>query len=117
MNPRFTEKHIKGIKTNDLTKQALRVLSLSGFQVWRQNNGGVYDPVKKVFRRNSSTPGVSDIIGFHRKTGQFLAAEIKAGKDKLSPEQIQFLEDVKNAGGVALVIRTTDDLNELHHDH
>ena len=52
---------------NQLTVQTLKALSLKGYHVWRQNNGGVYDPVKKVFRRNSSTPGVSDIIGFHKK--------------------------------------------------
>lgn len=98
---------------NNLTAQALKVLSLAGFHVWRQNNGGVYDPTKKVFRRNSSTPGISDIIGFHKKTGQFIACEIKVGKDKLSPFQERFLSDVKKAGGVSMVIKNTDELEAI----
>lgn len=99
--------------SNKLTVFALKALSLNGCKVWRQNNGGVYDPVKKVFRRNSSTPGVSDIIGFHIRTGIFIAVEIKAGKDRLSREQELFLADVKKAGGFTMVIRTMDDITKL----
>jgi hypothetical protein len=98
---------------NALTKHALRILDLKGWYVWRQNNGGVYDPVKKIFRSNSSTPGISDILGFHKKTGQFIACEIKVGKDKLSPYQERFLDQVKRAGGLAIVIRTVEDIENL----
>ncbi|HEU4903185.1 MAG TPA: VRR-NUC domain-containing protein [Flavisolibacter sp.] len=103
----------KGPSANALTKQALRILDLKGFQVWRQNNGGVYDPAKGVFRRGSATPGISDILGFHRRTGLIVAAEIKAGRDRLSEAQEEFLAAVKAAGGLALVIRTTDDIETL----
>ena len=95
---------------NALTKHALKMLDLSGFYVWRQNNGGVYDPTKKVFRRNSSTPGISDILGFHRKTGKFIAVEIKAGKDVLSPYQVNFLDQVHKSGGYSFVVRNLDDI-------
>ncbi|GEO08731.1 VRR-NUC domain-containing protein [Segetibacter aerophilus] len=104
---------LPGPSTSALTKRALIILDLKGFKVWRQNNGGVYDPTKKVFRSGSSTPGISDIMGFHKKTAQILACEIKAGKDKLRPEQVEFLESVRQAGGVALVIRNNDDLENL----
>ena len=60
-----------------------------------------------------STPGISDIIGFHKRTGQFIACEIKVGKDKLSAEQILFLERVKRAGGVAMEVRGIDQLENL----
>ncbi len=99
--------------TNALTKEAVRVLSMCGFEVWRQNNGGVYDPTRKVFRANSSTPGISDVIGYHKLTGCFIAVEIKTGKDKLSPYQIRFLDGVKRAGGFAYVVKTVDDLTEI----
>lgn len=101
------------ISANTLTKHALKILDLKGFYVWRQNNGGVYDPVKKVFRANSSTPGISDIIGFHKRTGQFIACEIKAGKDRLSKSQELFLDSVKRSGGVALVVRCIEDLEQF----
>jgi VRR-NUC domain len=99
--------------TNRLTKNALRVLDLNGFNVWRQNNGAVYDRKVGAFRKNSSTPGISDIIGFHKKTGQFIACEIKNGKDRLSNEQVIFLELVKKSGGISIVIRSNDDLEHF----
>lgn len=105
---------ITSISANALTKHALRILDLKGFHVWRQNNAGVYDPGKKVFRANSATPGISDIIGFHRQTGQFIACEIKAGKDRLSPEQTIFLERVKRCGGISMVVRSIDDLEAFY---
>lgn len=110
---KISKKKDPKISANALTQQALRMLRLKGFNCWRQNNGGVYDPVKKVFRRNSSTPGVSDILGYHRTSGKFIACEIKAGKDVLSDEQKEFLKDVKAASGFAIVIRTIDDLVDL----
>lgn len=104
----------KKVTANALTKQTIKILSLHGFNVWRQNNGGVYDPTKKAFRRNSSTPGVPDVIGYDKKTGVFVCAEIKAGKDKLSIFQERFINDVIRAGGSAFVIRTVDDIDYLH---
>lgn len=104
---------VPGISSNALTKHSLRVLSLKGYHVWRQNNGGVYDPTIKKFRKNSSTPGISDIIGFHKKTGRFIACEIKAGKDTLSDEQIEFLKNVNESGGIGIVVRTIGDLENF----
>ncbi len=104
---------LPGISANELTKHALRMLGMKGYHVWRQNNGGVWDPTLKVFRANSSTPGISDIIGFHKQTGRFIACEIKVGRDKLSTEQEQFLADVNRAGGIGRVIKNMTDLENL----
>lgn len=98
---------------NQLTQYALKVLSFKGWHVWRQNQASVWDPTKKVFRRNSSTPGISDVIGFNRSTGQFIAVEVKVGRDKLRPEQEQFLADVAKAGGVAAVVRSANDVDKI----
>ncbi len=104
---------VKKENTNALTKEAIRVFSMCGFEAWRQNNGGVYDTKIKAFRANSSTPGISDILGYHKRTGMILAAEIKTGRDKLSEYQQRFLEGIVRAGGHAYVIRTVDDLTEI----
>lgn len=105
---------IPPIKTNALTKEALRILNLKGFRVWRQNNTGVWDEKIQSYRASENNlHGVSDIIGYHKRTGQFIACEIKAGKDILSQAQKIFLADVANSGGVALVVRTTEDLEEF----
>lgn len=98
---------------NQLTQYALKVLRRAGYFVWRQNNGGLYDQKLGRYRSNSSTPGISDIIGFHAESGKVIACEIKAGKDRLSKEQSAFLEAVRAAGGVALVVRHADDLKHL----
>lgn len=96
--------------TNNLTKQVIKTLWCMGWQVWRNNNAAIYDPTKKVFRANSVLKGVSDIIGFNKKTGQFIAVEIKTGRDKLSVEQKLFLDTLNKSGGVGLEVRSIDEL-------
>jgi len=98
------------LTANRLTKEALRIFDMCGYEVWRQNNAAVYDEKKQVFRKNSAKRGVSDIIGYHRKTGVFIAVEIKVGKDKLSHEQTLFLRGIIRSGGVGLVIKRYEDL-------
>lgn len=103
--------------TNQLTQYALKVLRLAGYKCWRQNNGGVFDAKIGRHRSNSATPGISDIIGFRRATGKFLACEIKVGSDRLSKEQEAFLAEVVRAGGKALVVRHADDLKSYLQDN
>jgi VRR-NUC domain len=47
----------------------------------------------------SGLKGVSDILGFSSKTGQMIAVEVKIGKDKLSPAQEKFRDNLTAAGG------------------
>lgn len=101
------------LTANSLTQHTLRILDLRGFHVWRQPAHGLYDPTKRIYRSNSVTKGISDIIGFNRKTGLIIAVEIKIGKDRLSAEQEQFLASVVRAGGIGVVLRTMDDLENL----
>ncbi len=105
------------LTANNLTKQALKVFDLCGYECWRQNNNAVWDPKKRIFRVNSVKIGVSDIIGYHRKTGVFLAAEIKVGNDKLSVPQIMFLTSIVKAGGVGLTIRSIEDLEKFTNEN
>src|ERR1700722_15178458 len=70
-------------------------------------NGGIYDPVKKLFRRPSKNfmPGISDILGLHK--GKMFALELKHGKyTKPTPEQDRFLRRVIEDGGYSAVIRS-----------
>lgn len=91
----------KASPTNSLTQAIIQLLVLHGFRAWRQNNAAVYDPTRKVFRANSATPGISDVLGYHRSSGIFCAVEVKTGSDKLSPEQTEFLAGIRLAGGFA----------------
>jgi hypothetical protein len=92
------------ITANTLTQQALTVLKLNGWVVWRNNNLAVKG------RAFIGRVGVPDIIGFNKKDGRFIAVEIKVGRDKLSPEQKLFLEYVNKAGGVGIECRCIEDI-------
>lgn len=122
---------------NGLTKHILLYLQSKGFCVWRQNTTGIFDsreaakrlleylqtpagkrPTQKEllnilegnYRKNQGLNGVSDIIGFHKKTGRFIAVEVKAGRDKLSFAQKIFLESVRRGGGVSIEARGVKDV-------
>lgn len=105
-------------RTNSLTHSVIMMLSYSGFKVWRNNNGAVYDPKRGVYRKNrSALHGIPDILGYHKKTGRMIAIEIKTGKDKLSPAQKIFLDELNDAGGIALEVRNITDLPSSIWDH
>ena len=46
--------------------------------------------------------GVPDIVGVYK--GKFFGIECKAGKNKPTPLQNKNLEDIKRAGGIAMVV-------------
>lgn len=92
--------------TNDLTGAIVDYLNLTGYKVWRQNNVAVYDKEIGDYRAFVGLLGLPDIIGWKKKTGVWIAVEVKAGEDVLSPEQIQFLYELEKAGGIAMVAKT-----------
>jgi Holliday junction resolvase len=59
--------------------------------------------------------GIPDIVGCYK--GHFFGIECKAGKNKPTPLQQNSLQDIKNAGGLSLVINEdnmADVLDILH---
>jgi VRR-NUC domain len=55
-----------------------------------------------------SEKGVPDIIGCYQ--GKMLCIEIKKKTGTVSPDQKSFLANVKDAGGIAFVARSIDDV-------
>ena len=53
---------------------------------------------------------MSDIIGCIRKTGRFLAIEVKRPGNKGTPEQQQFIDIINQAGGLAFVARSVEEV-------
>ena len=99
---------------NDITTAAILWLNLNGFKAYRNNNGAVYDPKKQCFRKNKNLlKGIPDICGFHKATGKALYIEVKAGKDKLRPEQIQFLQEAEKGGCITGVIRKSEEIETI----
>lgn len=81
-----------------IRESALKELRWKGHDVWRNNNIAVRG------RKFIGRLGVSDLIGIS-KDGKWVACEIKTINDVFSDEQKQFLNDVKKAGGIALVAK------------
>lgn len=76
---------------------------------FKVNTTGVYDPRKRVFRKNNNPHihnGTSDILGTYK--GRFFAIEVKAGYAKPSDKQKLFLKRIEQNGGVALWANSLD---------
>lgn len=75
------------------------------------------------FIRSGLCTGSSDLVGWVEKTitpdmvGQklavFVAIETKAAKGKVTPEQVNFLKAVKDAGGNAVIAWNADHVEEI----
>ncbi len=88
---------MKELTEGEIIKQAIAELSFRGFEMWRSKQ-----PSKKG-RQFLGKKGAADITGYHRYTGIRCECEIKTIGDSLSDDQKNFLHDVQNAGGYALI--------------
>ena len=78
--------------------------------VWVNKNPGTYDPVRNVFRRNTTMKGISDLIGL-LPGGRFLAVEVKRKGNHMSQDQKRFLEEIRASGGIAFCARSFEDID------
>lgn len=85
------------LTANEITKIAIKELTLRGCKVWRTNQ----IPVRG--RAFIGLPGVPDITGFHKRTGVAVYAEVKAKGDTLSEAQRTFLSEAERAGCHTLI--------------
>ena len=88
---------------SELTKMMLEYLKDNGNDVWRNNNLAVRG------RTFIGRKGVPDIIGYSKKYGTFVACEVKAIGDKISSEQLMFLNELSYAGGIAMLCKQIRD--------
>ena len=92
------------LKADEITSSVLGYLKMHGFSAWAQPNRGEYDPKTGKWRPHpNSRRGIPDILGFRRADALFLGVEVKAGADRPRPEQTQFLNELKAAGGLAFI--------------
>jgi hypothetical protein len=73
----------------------------SGMRLTQDSNGST-----RVFR--GAPKGTSDVLFCYR--GLFVACEVKTRTGKTSPEQEEFLQRVREAGGMGIVARSIDDV-------
>jgi hypothetical protein len=93
----------------------LHWLNISGFYAWKNQSVGIFDPVKKIYRRSNNPyhiKGVSDILGV-LPDGRLLAIEVKSKTGKPSDEQISFITRINHHGGLAFVARSLSEVQEI----
>lgn len=87
--------------------------AIPGTLVFKYNAGGVFDPTKRIFRKNHSNNyliGVSDILGIYQ--GKFIALEVKrpSKRKNTTAHQKYFLFRIIECGGYSAVVTSIDDV-------
>jgi hypothetical protein len=87
----------------------LRYLEKQGIKAWNNPSGAVRIAPDRWL--HFGLKGSADILGL-LPGGRFLAVECKADHGRLSPEQREFLADIKAQGGMAVVVRGWQDIDQ-----
>ena len=93
-----------------IQKQILDYLRYRGIPCYKHQNAGIRKPDGSYIPTH--TRGVSDIIGCMPKTGRFLAIEVKRPGGKATPEQQHFIDTINQAGGLAFVARSVEEVQD-----
>jgi hypothetical protein len=92
---------------NRIKTEVLKYLKIRHIKAWSNPSGAVRIRPGKFM--SFGLKWSSDILGL-LPGGRFLAVECKAPDGRLSPEQRQFLTDIKAQGGMAVVARSYRDI-------
>lgn len=103
----------------NLVRYCISYLTLQGHFVWRNNSGVTRSKYTnkagitsdRLWR--SGIKGGSDIIGV-TKDGRFLAVECKIYPNKTTFQQDMFLAEVKDRGGIVLVIYSPEQIEKVN---
>jgi hypothetical protein len=106
-------------ESNVLTRARLAASRL-GMKLFRNNSGGFKDDRGTWIRYGVASPGGSDLIGWYpyqiesrdvgRTVAVFVALETKSTRGRATKEQINFIERVRDDGGIAEIIRSDEDV-------
>jgi hypothetical protein len=92
---------------NRVKAEVLKYLKFRRIKAWSNPSGAAQIRPGKFM--SFGLKGSSDILGL-LPGGRFLAIECKAGHGRLSPEQREFLEDIKALGGMTIVAKSYRDI-------
>jgi hypothetical protein len=124
-----------GKGANQITAETLDMLNGAGqCFAWRNNTTGIFDSniaisqikrrmphlrqsdintlmsiMASSYRKHHGIKGQGDILGIDRLSGRFLSFEVKAGSDRLRPDQEQFIRDVIRSKGYATTVRSASE--------
>lgn len=96
-----------------IQRQILDFLRWRGVPCYKHQNAGIYREGRYI---PSHTRGVSDIIGVIPPLGRYLAIEVKRPGGKPTLEQSQFIDTINQAGGLAFVAHSVEEVQEKLND-
>lgn len=101
-------------EANLLKRLIIGELNARGHIAWNNNTMGVWDPQKRLFRKNTdrSAIGTADVICC-LKGGSYLELEIKVGRDKQSTSQGIHERQVKQTGGRYFIVKNFETYVQL----
>lgn len=100
------------MKESDLQKSIKEYLELKKYIVVKFQSVGIYDSKRDIYRKLGKK-GVSDLLACQPKTGRFVAIEVKVKPNKPSQEQLDFLEEIKNRGGISVLAYSLEDVLQI----
>lgn len=100
-------------REQNIQKLIMLALTEAGCIVWRNNIGSYTTAEGHFIRYGVGGVGGSDLIGIYKKTGQLIAVEVKGPKGKPSAAQLNFIEQVRAAGGIAGLARSVQEALDL----
>ncbi len=102
---------MRNISEQEIQKSIIDYLKLKKFIVFKHRNVGIYkQDTGKYIPLSFGEKGISDIIACTPK-GTFVAIEVKKPGGKPSPEQLEFLERIKQTEmGVGILAYSLDDV-------
>ena len=113
-NPK-TQRKQNRVLEKEIENSILDYLKANVAGVWfKHQSVGLFDPTKRIFRKvgKHHLNGVSDILGVLHPSGKFVAIEVKRPKQKLSPQQKEFIDLVNLAGGIGLRAESTIEVRD-----
>lgn len=94
------------MRESDLMRLIQVALSEAGHRVFRNNTGVAKTATGQTIRFGLGV-GSPDLVGWSRD-GHFVGVEVKTTTGRVSPEQEAWLANINAAGGIGVVMRSTD---------
>lgn len=105
------------MKETEIVKACLHYLKLKGVYAWRNNTVGIFSKKSGGYFFHGLR-GVADILGIVPQQcpcalqGVLLAIEVKKPGNRPTNDQSAFLGQIKERGGISMVVHSVDELKE-----
>ena len=114
-------------ETTILQRVRLALGKVPGLRLFRNNTGALKDQSGRLVRYGLH-PGSADLIGWRsivvtpgmvgRRLAVFVSIECKAPDGRVRPEQVNWLQQIAAAGGIASIVRSEEAaVQAVNHHH